>query len=738
MSGGGQRALAGLAAIMLIASGASARDWFFRPDNGAGYGSRDGSSYADAWHLDDRQTEAGHVDWSVMRPGDTLYVCGFHHTGRDRTLRPTVSGRRSAPIAIDGDCPTAYGTDPGIMLLGGSQISSGWTGPDGHGVWALPYRGSTGSQLIEDSDDIANGAAGLRRLTRRTGEPDGSWTCGSFANAGDGALVYYKPSDADGDGRCDAPHPVYPVATRSVSFQGQSDFVLRNLVLMHQDRLVDVSGAQRITIEQNELSWATETAIRAALNSDDGVIRNNRIHDVAGGIYFINQVDYDNINNMDGWLIAGNEIHDVDQDCYYACQGGGFADTHGIATQGATGNVIERNHVHHVGGEGIILYAMKGQTLRDNLIQYNLVHDVVDLNPYVAIRGKRNERGIEHGTSNEEVPDQTINNVVRYNVLVNIGGAALKLKSSRPASGYSWSVLNNVVYNSGTSFVWYESDNHPDTHPGFQLRNNIFVNPREMHLDQRTPDGDDSGIVISNNLFWPDDSPGVYRYSWNGVRYDSHATWSEASGKGQDSLTVEPRFRNPVAGPFRFGPGGPPLVPGAGDFRLAADSPAIDRGAPVGASRDLTGNAIAGSPDLGAYEHQPDTLTTDGDPAEDSGDSPAPVDPDPAAETGSSDGHGLDHDLLPAPATNHDAVAEPDEIFSIASSGGSGFGALSLGVLGAAAWYRRRRLARPIWAIRQPGRDIFRQRPALLESAADDAAHAVETSRLAGLRQRPR
>lgn len=602
--------LAILVATVMASPMAAAADWYFRPDNGTGYGLRNGTSYANAWHLDDRQSLAGRVDWSKLRPGDTLYVCGYHRSGRDRSLRPTVSGIAGQPIWIDGACPAGSGLDPGVMMLGAIELAGGWSGPDAHGAYARAYSGSTGSQLIEDIDDTPNGTAGLVRLARRDGRPDASWACGSFSAPGGGAPLYYKPSDADGVRGCDAPHRVYPEASDSVSLVNVSHITLRNLVLMHQDRLVNLVNARYITIENSELRWASHAAIRARQNSDGGSILNNRIHSVMSGVYMENQVDYDNANSMDNWLVAGNLIYNVDATCYYACRGpvGKTYDTHAIGFQGGTGNRIERNRIFNVGGEAVFFYAMRRQAIRGNVIQHNFIHDVRDRNPDTAAHPRRNERGIEHGGSGEELPDDTVGNVIRYNVLANIGQAGIRLKSSRPASGYSWSVLNNVIYRAGTSFAFAGTTNlyRAGNKPGFRFMNNISASPTSgMHLDQLgSLDADSSGILIASNVFHPDATPGVFRYDWAGygtTGYESLAAWRTVSGR-MGGMAADPRFVNP-AGDFHWS-GYPQLLWGGGDFALRADSPAIDSGATVtdSGTSDMDGRVIVTQRDIGAYE----------------------------------------------------------------------------------------------------------------------------------------
>ncbi|MDD5232375.1 MAG: right-handed parallel beta-helix repeat-containing protein [Syntrophales bacterium] len=88
-------------AIMLV-SVCSARDWYVRPA-GSGYGSGDGTSYANAWSGFSR------IVWGAngVTAGDVLYVCGTH----GEKLTVGASGASGAKIAIRGN----YSGDPGVI-----------------------------------------------------------------------------------------------------------------------------------------------------------------------------------------------------------------------------------------------------------------------------------------------------------------------------------------------------------------------------------------------------------------------------------------------------------------------------------------------------------------------------------------------------------------------------------------------------------------------------------------------
>ena len=174
--------------------------------------------------------------------------------------------------------------------------------------------------------------------------------------------------------------------------------------------------------------------------------------------------------------------------------------------------------------------------------------------------------------------------MVYYNVIANVKQIAIKLKGAKPQSGYTWSVLNNVVYKAGTSFAWNE---FPTGDPGFRVQNNIFINATDLHISQQAYQGSDnhSGIVMTHNLYYPEKG-----FQWANVTYGNLADWQTASGKDQNSFVADPRFVNPASSDFRLTPSSP-----AADAGVAIDFGAAFQG-------DFDGNPIVNAPDVGAYE----------------------------------------------------------------------------------------------------------------------------------------
>jgi len=68
--------------------------------------------------------------------------------------------------------------------------------------------------------------------------------------------------------------------------------------------------------------------------------------------------------------------------------------------------------------------------------------------------------------------------------------------------------------------------------------------------------------------------------------YTSLAGWRSATGQDMNSQVADPLFVNV-----------------ASDWRLQANSPAINKGLDVGLTKDILSNPIVGLPDIGAYEY---------------------------------------------------------------------------------------------------------------------------------------
>ena len=553
---------------LILSADAAASDWFVRPAGG-NYGSEDGSSYQDAWD------GLLNVVWGPggVEAGDTLWVCGLHDAGyRDRSINVGASGTADNPIIIRGDFPG----NPGTIFSCGMKLTSGWEGPDEFGVYSRPYGGSTGSQAFEDMS---------LRLTKPGRLPDSDWLPSSFYQAGAGETLYYKPSSGTASG-----HIFYTQSDVVVRITNQNNIHIMNLNLMNAGHIIKLDNASNIVIEGNYLQWAAYYAIPFWHDSDNVSIVNNTMENAGNGIYIINQ-NGPNSDNSDSYYIANNTIRNINQDYYY-----GSRDSHAIGIQGGDNGIIEYNHIHNIGGSGITYYACPNQLMNNNTVRYNYVHDVYDLGYMNVNKSKRNERGIEYGNTNSpHNPDDVTGNLVYGNIIANVGGKGLRTKSQQPTTGFSWNFYNNVVYNVGTCF---DFNDWPDGDSGFELKNNIFMNPTGYHISHvyRAPGDDYSSIIIENNIYYPD---GSNRFEFRNVDSDDFADWQNDSGLDATSFIADPLFVDPENG----------------NFHLRPNSPAIDAGVDIGLTQDFEGDPLpqGSAPDIGAYEYRSEDEIKPGD-----------------------------------------------------------------------------------------------------------------------------
>ena len=97
--------LLGLCLLLDCLRPAAAAAWYFRPRSSTSRGGTDasaspadGSSYKSAWQRDKD------IQWSKIKPGDTLFLCGRGFQGLG--VPANFSGAPGAHVTIDGHCPT--------------------------------------------------------------------------------------------------------------------------------------------------------------------------------------------------------------------------------------------------------------------------------------------------------------------------------------------------------------------------------------------------------------------------------------------------------------------------------------------------------------------------------------------------------------------------------------------------------------------------------------------------------
>lgn len=275
-----------------------------------------------------------------------------------------------------------------------------------------------------------------------------------------------------------------------------------------------------------------ETAIREseAEQTHGNEISGCHIHD--GGLIFHSAIgiwigqSYDN-------RLTHNQIHDF----YYTGISIGW--TWGYGQTLAKGNIVEYNHIHHIGvrsdGDGPILSDMGGiYTLGmqpGTVVQFNLFHDIA------AIRyggwGIYFDEGSTHILAENNVVYRTTHggfhqhygreNIVRNNIFAF--GRDWQIQRSRPEDHLSFSFERNIV-------CWRE---------GKLLSGNLG----------------NFNIAFDHNIYWHQSGSG-------GEIQCGNLSWDEWREKGMDknSIIADPMF----------------VAPEKDDFRLKPDSPAIKMG----------------------------------------------------------------------------------------------------------------------------------------------------------------
>jgi len=178
---------------------------------------------------------------------------------------------------------------------------------------------------------------------------------------------------------------------------------------------------------------------------------------------------------------------------------------------------------------------------------------------------------------------------ISYNKFLNIRkdgatppyGYGVQIWSDAVGTNKNLSILNNVFY-TGVSGLFYSILQCNDVNTAFENINVINNITNYVTQPVRITTGTINTINIKNNIFY------------NGSTiYLTGATVTNYTNSG--NLTDNPLF----------------ITPGT-DFRLKANSPAINAGTNVSLTSDYDSNPIVGIPDIGAFEYQTLPVATTG------------------------------------------------------------------------------------------------------------------------------
>ncbi len=270
----------------------------------------------------------------------------------------------------------------------------------------------------------------------------------------------------------------------------------------------------------------------------ENTVSDNRIHD--GGIVYHAAIGVW-VGQSSQNVISHNEIHDL----FYTAISVGW--TWGYGPNQCKGNIVERNHLHHIGKDmlsdmgGIYTLGVQPGTV----LRGNLIHDVSaftyggwGIYPDEGSSEILIEDNVVHGCKSAGFHQHYgRENVVRNNIFAF--GKESQLMRTRAESHSSFTLERNIVY-------WTD---------GALLGSNW---------------GDDK-YKLDHNLYWKAGGGEVRFAKW------SFDEW-KARGQDQHSVIADPLFVDPGKRDFRLKPGSPALEMGFRAIDLRGVGPRPDAG----------------------------------------------------------------------------------------------------------------------------------------------------------------
>lgn len=310
-----------------------------------------------------------------------------------------------------------------------------------------------------------------------------------------------------------------------------------------------------------------------------------------------------NYNAGDYWIIMGNTIHD--------CGAANASTAHGVELAGASSCIVSNNIIYQCGTHGIYVYAAGGSTASSNIIEDNTVYDCyhsgIDImNISGTMSGNIVRRNLVYTTAEYAYPSLGMNHIflegnsgypndaprVYYNICHTLMGKGIQVS----AYVIDPVIYNNTVYGTSASIGGLFSDGIDINGLGITgavIKNNIVMDVNTACFRFK----DETLIAVCDNNCWYQSAGGTLPYvqkiTGSTYHYNDQAAYKTAFGFDTAGLWENPKFVN-AAGH---------------DFHLLSSSPCIGAGADVGLTEDHDGHAIEGSPDIGAYEYQEQTMS---------------------------------------------------------------------------------------------------------------------------------
>ena len=276
-------------------------------------------------------------------------------------------------------------------------------------------------------------------------------------------------------------------------------------------------GAGGVKLGETELRPEAEAAGHNAVNNCL-IAHAGRVHPAAIGVY-IGHSAYNTVTH--------NEIADL----YYTAVSVGW--TWGYGASGAHHNVIENNHLHHI-GQGVLSDMGGIYTLGvspGTVLRHNLIHDIY---------------GVQYGGWGIYYDEGSTGIVSENNVVYGMSAAPFHQHYGKE------NVMRNNILALGREAQLMRT--RPEDHLSFTLERNLIYAAKggDGPLLGSNWSGDNTRFRLQNNLYWrADGKPATFR---DGAEL---AKW-QSEGFDKGSIIADPHF----------------VDPGRGDFSLSAVSPA--------------------------------------------------------------------------------------------------------------------------------------------------------------------
>jgi hypothetical protein len=271
-----------------------------------------------------------------------------------------------------------------------------------------------------------------------------------------------------------------------------------------------------------------------------------------------------------------SDCHITDNSVFYTTRPSGEGAAYGIYILSADDVIIEGNHI--LNGpihtcSGAIHVGSADSPAREIMIRKNFIHNwswAINLDP----------EGIDG--------DVIIQQNVIYSNNRTIGS------STTGAFAGNIKILSNTILmdpKASAPYVIYFQHNPLPHGKSLIINNNIigFISNSYLGKYVLAPSSVSGNLDIDYNLYW--NCKNIFPFNCDG-----YSTWAHWNSKGHDRnglITTNPGFRNLTN---RF-------VEDT-DFNIYRNSPAFNRGRPLGLESDYTGSPIKGQPDIGAFEIQ--------------------------------------------------------------------------------------------------------------------------------------